>query len=144
MDYREYVIFRLAGESYGVDIDNVENIERHIEITRVPYTKKFIQGVINLRGNIIPVINVRKRFGIEAIEIDSDTRIMIINHNELTVGLLVDASSEVMQIGNENIEKAPVVLGGDDDFVSSIGKVDGRIIMLVELGRLLDIAELVE
>lgn len=144
MDYREYVIFRLAGESYGVDIDNVENIERHIEITRVPYTKKFIQGVINLRGNIIPVINVRKRFGIEALDIDSETRIMIINHNELTVGLLVDSSSEVMQIGNENIEKAPVVLGGDDDFVSDIGKVDGRIIMLVELGKLLDIAELVE
>lgn len=144
MDYKEYVIFKLAGESYGIDIDNVKNIERHIEITRVPYTKNFIQGVINLRGNIIPVINVRQRFGLETREIDSESRIMILGHNELTVGLLVDASSEVLQIPSENIEKAPATIATDDDYVSEIGKVDGRIIMLLELGKLLDLTEIVE
>ena len=144
MDYKEYVIFRLAGESYGINIDNVENIERHIEITRVPYTKTFIQGVINLRGNIIPVINVRKRFGLEEDETSKDSRIMILNHNDLIVGLLVDASSEVLQISDENIELAPRVLGNDDDYVSSIGKDNGRIIMILDIGKLLEIVDIEE
>ena len=144
MDYKEYVIFRLAGESYGINIDNVENIERHIEITRVPYTKPFIQGVINLRGNIIPVINVRKRFSLEEDETSKDSRIMILNHNDLIVGLLVDASSEVLQISDENIELAPRVLGNDDDYVSSIGKDNGRIIMILDIGKLLEIVDIEE
>lgn len=144
MDYKEYVIFRVAGESYGIDIDNVENIERHIEITRVPYTKSFIQGVINLRGNIIPVINVRKRFAIDDKEIDKDSRIMILNHNELIVGLLVDSSSEVLQIALDEIESSPKLIGNDDDYVSSIGKDNGRIIMLLDIGKLLEIVELFE
>lgn len=144
MDYKEYVIFRVAGESYGIDIDNVENIERHIEITRVPYTKSFIQGVINLRGNIIPVVNVRKRFAIDDKEIDKDSRIMILNHNELIVGLLVDSSSEVLQIALDEIESSPKLIGNDDDYVSSIGKDNGRIIMLLDIGKLLEIVELFE
>jgi purine-binding chemotaxis protein CheW len=136
MDNKEYVIFRLADESYGIDIDFVENIEKHTEITRVPYTKSYIEGVINLRGNIIPVLNVRTRFGLDKQDADKDSRIMIINHEELKVGLLVDASSEVLQIGKEAIEPAPKVVG--------IGKQDGRIIMIVDLGKLLEIDQLDE
>lgn len=141
MDNKEYVIFRLADESYGIDIDHVENIEKHTEITRVPYTKKYIQGIINLRGNIIPVINVRRRFNIETKEADKDSRIMIINHNDLKVGLLVDASSEVLQIENANIEVAPKVTGVEDDYVSDIGKDNGRIIMIIDLEKLLELEE---
>jgi len=141
MDNKEYVIFRLADESYGIDIDHVENIEKHTEITRVPYTKKYIQGIINLRGNIIPVINVRRRFNLEHKDADKDSRIMIINHNDLKVGLLVDASSEVLQIENVNIEPAPKVTGSDDDYVSDIGKDNGRIIMIIDLERLLELEE---
>lgn len=144
MDYKEYVIFRLSDESYGIDIDHVENIEKHLDITRVPYTKKYIKGVINLRGIIIPVIDVRSRFKLEDNDADKDSRIMIVNVDELKVGLLVDASSEVLQIGNEDIEPAPKVIGNDDEYVSSIGKVDGRIIMIVDLVRLLEIEELEE
>jgi purine-binding chemotaxis protein CheW len=142
MDNKEYVIFRLADESYGIDIDHVENIEKHTEITRVPYTKKYIQGIINLRGNIIPVINVRRRFNLEHKDADKDSRIMIINHNDLKVGLLVDASSEVLQIENENIEAAPKVTGNDDDYVSDIGKDNGRIIMIIDLEKLLELEEI--
>ncbi|MBI9011942.1 MAG: chemotaxis protein CheW [Clostridiales bacterium] len=141
MNNREYVIFKLADESYAVDIDHVENIEKHIEITRVPYTKKYIKGVINLRGNIIPVIDVRKRFNLKEKEADKDSRIMIINHGELKVGLLVDVSSEVLQIEDVNIEPAPKVTGADDDYISSIGKDNGRIIMIVDLNKLLEIEE---
>jgi len=141
MNNREYVIFKLADESYAVDIDHVENIEKHTEITRVPYTKKYIKGVINLRGNIIPVIDVRKRFNLKTKEVDKDSRIMIINHGELKVGLLVDVSSEVLQIEDENIEPAPKVTGADDDYISSIGKDNGRIIMIVDLDKLLETEE---
>jgi purine-binding chemotaxis protein CheW len=141
MDYKEYVIFRLADESYGVDIDNVENIEKHTEITRVPYTKSYIKGIINLRGNIIPVIDVRKRFGLESKDQDKDSRIMIIMYQELKVGLLVDASSEVLQIEKSEIEPAPKVLGTDDDYVEAIAKHNGRIIMIAQLGKLLEIED---
>jgi purine-binding chemotaxis protein CheW len=144
MDYKEYVIFRLADESYGIDIDYVENIEKHTEITRVPYTEKYIKGVINLRGNIIPVIDVRTRFGIEAKEPDKDSRIMIINLEELKVGLLVDASSEVLQMTADAIEPAPRVIGNEDDYVANIGKDNGRIIMIVALEKLLEIEALEE
>lgn len=144
MNTKEYVIFRLADESYGIDIDFVENIEKHTDITRVPYTEKYIQGVINLRGNIIPVINVRKRFKLEDKSADKDSRIMIINLNDLKVGLLVDASSEVLQIEDESIEPAPSVTGADDDYVSEIGKDNGRIIMIIDLEKLLELEELEE
>jgi purine-binding chemotaxis protein CheW len=142
MDYKEYVIFKLADESYGIDIDHVENIEKHTDITRVPYTKKYIKGVINLRGIIIPVIDVRTRFGLEAKDEDKDTRIMIVNQSELKVGLVVDASSEVLQINDTNIEPAPRVTGTEDDYVNSIGKDNGRIIMLIDLEKVLEIEEL--
>lgn len=144
MDYKEYVIFRLADESYAIDIDHVENIEKYTNITRVPYTKKYINGVINLRGNIIPVIDVRKRFGLKTQDADKDSRIMIINLDELKVGLLVDASSEVLQLDSESIEQAPSVINNDDEYVSKIGKYDGRIIMIVDLPKLLEIEELEE
>lgn len=144
MDYKEYVIFKLAKESYGIDIDFVENIEKYTNITRVPYTKKYIKGVINLRGNIIPVVDVRRRFGIVDKEPDKDSRIMIINLEDQKVGLLVDSSSEVLQISNEDIEIAPRVTGGDDDYIRDIGKYNGRIIMIVALEKLLEIEALEE
>lgn len=144
MDIKEYVIFRLAEESYGVDIDHVENIEKYTNITRVPYTKKYISGIINLRGNIIPVIDVRKRLGLEPKEPDKDSRIMIVNYEELNVGLLVDASSEVLQLHDSAIEPAPKSIGSDDAYISKVGKDNGRIIMLVDLKNLLEIINLEE
>lgn len=139
MDYKEYVIFRLADESYGLDINNVENIERLTDITIVPFTKPFVEGVINLRGNIIPVVNGRKRLNLENKDINKDSRIIIIKYEELTVGLLVDSSSEVIQINDVDVEVAPKVSGSDIEFVENIGKDNGRIIMLVNIGKLLDI-----
>lgn len=143
MDINEYVIFRLANESYGVAIEHVENIEKHTSITRVPYTKEYISGIINLRGNIIPVIDVRKRLGIKTTEAFKDSRIMIVNIDELKVGLLVDFSSEVLQLSDENIEPAPKSLGAESNYIVNVGKDNGRIIMLVDLKKLLEI-EMIE
>ncbi len=141
----EYVIFKLNGEHYGIDIKNVENIEKLIPITRVPYSENFVEGVVNLRGVIIPVVDLRKRFGIEASEVSDESRIIIVNISELKVGMIVDTSSEVLKLDREDIDAAPSVRGNADvDYIREIGKNDGRIIMLIDLHKVLGIEETVQ
>lgn len=138
----EYVIFKINEEYYGIDIDNVENIEKIIPITRVPYTEEYVLGVVNLRGNIIPVIDLRTRFSIEKKEFDDESRIIIVNVNDLRIGMVVDASSEVLRLSRDDIDSAPSVKGNVNlDFVKEIGKNDGRIIMLVDLKKILGLIE---
>jgi len=140
---REYVIFKLAGEHYGIDIGNVENIEKPFAITRVPYTESYVVGVVNLRGNIIPVIDLRKRFALEKKEFDEETRIIIVNVNELNIGMVVDSSSEVLQLDRENVDLAPSINNKSTmNFVKEIGKNDGRIVMLIDLKKVLGVEEL--
>ncbi|MCT4633743.1 MAG: chemotaxis protein CheW [Firmicutes bacterium] len=142
MSISEFVIFKLNGEFYGVDINNVENIERKMPITRVPYTKNFIKGVVNLRGNVIPVIDLRTRFGIEYKEYDDESRILIINHKDYKVGMIADSSSEVLQLEETDINEAPSIKNRTSDaFIKSIGKNDGRIIMLIDLIKVLGLEE---
>lgn len=141
----EYVIFKLNGEHYGIDIKNVENIEKLIPITRVPYAEKYVEGVVNLRGVIIPVVDLRKRFEIEAREMDDESRIIIVNISELKVGMIVDTSSEVLKLEREDIDAAPSIRGNSGtDYIKEIGKNDGRIIMLIDLHKVLGIEETTE
>lgn len=142
MSISEFVIFKLNGEFYGVDINNVENIERKMPITRVPYTKNFIKGVVNLRGNVIPVIDLRTRFGIEYKDYDDESRILIINHKDFKVGMIADSSSEVLQLEDTDINDAPSIKNRTSDaFIKSIGKNNGRIIMLIDLIKVLGLEE---
>jgi len=142
-DNMEYVVFKLNGEFYGVDINNVENIERYTEITRVPYTNKYIKGIINLRGNITPVIDLRERFGLPASDLTDEMRIMIVKAKELNIGMVVDSSSEVLQLDIEDIDEAPTVSAGtDENFISKIGKKDGRIVMLIDILKVLNLVEM--
>lgn len=138
----EYVIFKLNGEHYGIDIKNVENIEKLIPITRVPYTENFVEGVVNLRGVIIPVVDLRRRFGIESRVLDDESRIIIVNISELKVGMIVDSSSEVLKLDREDIDAAPSIRGNTGtDYIREIGKNEGRIIMLIDLHKVLGIEE---
>ncbi|MGX8797986.1 chemotaxis protein CheW [Fusibacter sp. JL298sf-3] len=140
--FKEYVTFRLNQEYYGIDINNVENIEKVLPITRIPYTQKHIKGVINLRGIIVPVVDLRKRFNLESVALGDEARIIIINLEEMKIGMLVDSSSEVLQIYDEEIDAAPNVRKDyDSEFIKSIGKKDGRIIMLIDLNKVLNIGE---
>ena len=91
----EYVIFKIEREYYGINIHHVENIEKIIAITRIPYTKPYIQGVVNLRGNIIPIVHIRKRFSLPEKEFTDESRIIITNVGETKIGIIVDSSSEV-------------------------------------------------
>lgn len=139
----EYVVFKINGEHYGLDINNVENIEKPMDITRVPYSENYIEGVVNLRGNIIPVVDLRRRFNLPAHKMDDDSRIIIVNAGELKVGMLVDASSEVIRLDQDDIDPAPALSGGNGiSFIKEIGKNNGRIIMLIDLMKVLGIENL--
>lgn len=142
MDNREYVIFSLAGEFYGINIHNVENIEKKTPITRVPHTRPYVVGIINLRGNVIPVIDLRLRFGFEQREDDEDIRILIVNVDEQQIGIIVDSSSETLQLEEGMIDKAPAINPGiNEDFIKEVGKHNERIIMLLDLKKVLGIVE---
>lgn len=142
MDNREYVIFSLAGEFYGINIHNVENIEKKNSITRVPHTKPYIVGIINLRGNVIPVMDLRLRFGFDRREDDEDIRILITNVDEQQIGIIVDSSSETLQLEESMIDKAPAINTNiNEDFIKEVGKHNDRIIMLLDLKKVLGIVE---
>lgn len=139
---REYVVFKIDKEYYGIDIKYVENIEKTQLITRVPFSEAYIKGVINLRGNVIPVIDVRKRFQIEDKELTDDSRIIVISYEGERIGLIVDSSSEVVQFESNVIERAPKI--GDsvkEDFIQEVGKEEDRIIMLLDVKKILNIAD---
>ncbi len=142
-DLREYVVFKIDNEYYGINIKFVENIEKAQSITRVPFAQSYLEGVINLRGNIIPVVNLRERFMMESKDITKDTRIIIINFSGYNIGLVVDSSSEVVQFDEENIEKAPKIGNlAKNDFIKEVGKENERIVMLIDIKKVLDIVEL--
>ncbi len=139
-DMREFVTFRLNQEFYGINIQNVENIEKVLPITRIPYTLNYIKGVVNLRGIIVPVVDLRARFGLEKRENTDESRIIIVNLEDNKIGMLVDSSSEVLQISEEDIDAAPNVKKEiNNEFIKNIGKKNGRIIMLIDLHKVLNI-----
>jgi purine-binding chemotaxis protein CheW len=141
-DIMEYVVFEIENECYGLDIKFVENIEKAQAITRVPFAKDYIKGVINLRGNIIPVMDLRRRFLLEKKEITKDTRIIIINFNNYNIGLIVDFSSEVVQLKKSDIEVAPKIGNAiNNNFIREVGKDQERIIMLLDIKKVLGILE---
>ena len=120
-DVTQLVSFMVASEKYGVDILSVREIIRVIEITPVPMSKKEIVGVINLRGNVIPVLDFRTLFSLESVEVTNDTRIIVIEHEEVIVGLLVDSVSEVHTVPEHSFEPAPRNTTSDiPDFVSTV------------------------
>jgi len=139
---RQYVVFRLAKEEYGVDTRNVTIIERMTTITRVPKTPPFILGVINLRGDIIPVMDLRARFNLPAVEYTDDTRIVIIKVEDTSMGMVVDSVAEVIQLSEDAIEN--VTNFSNDlsmDFILGVGKADDRIITLLNLEKLIRISD---
>ncbi len=141
-EVNEYVIFKIEREYYGINIHHVENIEKILPITRIPYTKPYIQGVVNLRGNIIPIVHVRKRFLMQEKDFTDESRIIITHVGETKIGIIVDSSSEVLQLDVSSIEEAPVIRGtNDQDFIRQVGKHEGRIIMLIDLPKVLGLEE---
>ena len=134
----QLVTFRIAGEEFGVDILAVQEIIRPIQITMVPQAAAFIEGVINLRGKVIPVINMRTRFNMPAVEHDSSTRSVVMEFDQKIVGFMVDGVSEVLRIPASTVEAAPpVVCGVGSEYIRGVGKLDDRLLILLDLHTLL-------
>ena len=135
---KQYVVFRLEDEEYGIDILRVKEIKEMMNITRVPKAAYFVRGVINLRGEVIPVIDLRKRFNLVEGQENENTRIIIVSVDDIIVGLIVDSSSEVVEISSEAIEEAPDGVGTvDQGYISGIGKVGERLIILLDIVKII-------
>ncbi|SFI14196.1 purine-binding chemotaxis protein CheW [Tindallia magadiensis] len=135
---KQYVIFKLEKEEYGVEINHVQEITEHKTVTSVPNTPAFIEGIINLRGSIVPIVSIKKRFNLAQEEVGEDHRIIIINLEEKQVGFIVDDASQVLTISEEQIEKAPeVIAGADREYITGIGKISDKIILLLDLEKIL-------
>lgn len=141
MEEIQIVAFRLANEEYGVNILNVQEIIRPTEVTRVPKALHYLTGVINLRGNVVPVINLRKRFDIEKEinEDDNNTRIIILNLYDLNIGITVDSVTEVLRLKEDEIEEPNLIEVLDNKFVQAVGKCNDRLIILLNLDEVLEL-----
>jgi purine-binding chemotaxis protein CheW len=134
----QVVGFRIGNETFGVRIGSVREIVRVPEITAVPSAPETIEGVINLRGKIIPVMDLRKRFGQSEIHPDKKNRILVVELENKLVGLIVNAASEVLKIAPSEIEPPGNVFAeGESSYVTGVGKLKGRLIILLDIAKLL-------
>ncbi|MFC7392571.1 chemotaxis protein CheW [Scopulibacillus cellulosilyticus] len=138
------VAFKLKNENYGVPINQVLSIEKLQEFTRVPHTFDFVKGVMNLRGIIVPVIDLQKRFSIGEVLSESDARIIIVEAESITAGLLVDAAKEVISIDQDMIIDTPEIVGGPEvDYIHSVAKIgENDLLILLNLSKVLSLEEI--
>ena len=134
----QLVGFRLGNEEYGIDILKVQEINRVAEITKIPQSPDFVEGVINLRGNVIPIIDLRKRFHMPERKHDRQTRIVVGEIEGQTVGLIVDAVSEVIRLSSNTIEPTPKIVSENQvDYIKGVGKLEDRLLMLLDIDKIL-------
>ena len=139
----QLVTFSIGEEEFGVDILSVQEIIRMMDITKVPRAPEFVEGVINLRGKVIPIIDLRRRFGLTTRDHDKHTRIIVIEINNMIVGFVVDSVSEVLRIPASTVEPPPPVVSGlESEYISGVGKLTDRLLILLDLDKLLTSEEL--
>jgi purine-binding chemotaxis protein CheW len=136
-DLLQLVTFVVGAEEFAVPILSVQEINRMMQITRVPQSPPFVEGVINLRGKIIPVVDLRKRFGLENSQSNADNRIIVVEVGGRVIGFTVDRVNEVLRIPSSIVEPPPAMVSGiDSEYVQGVGKLEDRLLILLELGRL--------
>lgn len=142
-DSLQLVTFKLAEEEYGIDILKVHEIIRMMSITKVPNAPDFVYGVINLRGKVIPVISLRKRFGLDTHEDDSkNLRIVVVELNKVVIGFIVDSVSEVLKIPQDAIEPpASLIANVGSEYITGVAKLEDRLVILLDLEHLLSETE---
>ena len=142
MEDVQVAAFKLLKEEYGVNILNVQEIKVLTDITRVPFAPDYIKGVINLRGSVLPVIDLKRRIGLEDAPYTDATRISIMKIGEFSIGMIVDAVTEVLTISGRDINAAKDVSDNTSNrFVSSIGNIDARLIIMLNLDEIVDLPE---
>jgi purine-binding chemotaxis protein CheW len=134
----QMVSFKLGTEEFGIDILEVQEIIKYQRITHVPQTPEFVEGVINLRGSVVPVIDLRKKFSLEAKEKDDRTRIVVVNINQKTIGVVVDTVEQVLRLSENQIEKPPDIgTGIVKEYLRGVGKLDQRLLIILHLDKIL-------
>ncbi|ABP66430.1 putative CheW protein [Caldicellulosiruptor saccharolyticus DSM 8903] len=144
-DERQLVIFKLGEEEYGVDIMQVKEIIRTTNITKIPQVPSFVEGIISLRGEILPIIDMRKKFSLPEKEKTRQTRILVINLDNMTIGGIVDEVTEVLRIPNDAITPPPPVIKGvNTEYLQGVGQINGRIIILLDMSKILTSNEIIQ
>ena len=138
----QVVAFKLRREEYGFNILNVKEIKGLTDITRVPFASDFIKGVINLRGSVLPVIDLKKRLGLQDMEYTDDTRIVVVREDDLEVGMIVDAVTGVITLNGEHIDAAKSVDNENSRFITGVGTVEEeRLIILLNLEAIIGLQD---
>ena len=138
----QLITFKIGQETFGVDILSIKEVNRMMEITRLPRAPGFIKGVINLRGKILPIIDTRKRFHLEPKDPDRHTRIIIIERDDKLVGIIVDEVLEVLRISAGIVDPPPPFVAGiDTTFIRGVGKLDERLLILIDIDKLMSAPE---
>lgn len=139
------IVFQLKGQQYGVEIEQIRSIERLQEVTKVPGTSDFIKGIINLRGEITPVVDLKERLQIEMSNYTDETRILIIDVNNVQVGLIVDTATDVINIDPTVIEASPQVIRGvNEAFIKGVAKLLNNLLIILDFERILNLDEINE
>ncbi len=135
----KYIVFQLMDKEYAIGVDVVQAIEKMISITRVPKTPSYVKGVLNLRGVVTPIVDLRERFGLETKELEESSRIIILNLEDFDVGLIVDAANDVLDIPFQSIEPQPDVVGSvESDFIAGVAKIDKRLLVMLNLEKVFE------
>lgn len=139
MSEKQYVIFKLGDQKYCVDIMNIGGITEYKGATKVPEAPYFVEGIINIRGNIIPIVNLKTRFSItNNMRKPEDCRVVLFNLAGREIGFLVDEANQVIKIEKENIDPTPDILKGvDKDYIDGVGKVGNEIVIVLDLEKVL-------
>ncbi len=136
--FMKVIVFQLADKEYAIPVEHVQGIEKLMHITRVPKTPHFVKGVINLRGVVTPIIDLRERFALPVSGNEDTTRIIIVMLDNMEVGFVVDSANDVLDISEEAIEHQPEVVGSlEEEFISGVVKLDDRLLILLHLDKIL-------
>ncbi|KAB2335440.1 chemotaxis protein CheW [Bacillus mesophilum] len=137
------IVFQLKEKEYAIPVSQVLSIEKVEHITRVPGTANYVKGVINLRGIVTPIINLRSRFDLEEEGYNDHTRVIIVAVNDMEVGLIVDSANDVIDISEDSIEPSPEVVGNvEADYVLGVTKIEKRLLILIDLEKVLNVDDI--
>ncbi len=144
-ELNQLISFEVGEEEYGLDILRVKEVIRIREITRLPKAPSFVRGIINLRGDVIPIIDLRDKFGLASQEYTAMTRVIVADVDAKLVGMVVDAASQVVRIPSDQIEPPPPIVGGlSAEYIRGVGKLEEKLIILLNIDRILSTQEKVE
>ena len=138
MGARQYVVFTIDGEEFGLNIENISSIERMLDIFKIPNAPDYIEGLSNLRGRVLTIFNLRKRFNLPCPEFEENTKIIIANTSSSEIGVIVDGVREIIKVEDNEFDPVPEALNNiRDRFLSGTAKVGNRLILMLDLEKVL-------